>query len=488
MQSFNKGLGIGFMLIFGYINMACDGNNSVDNALNLIIDENNLTGDALKGKEIPDIESAKTQLGMHLFFSKSLGADSDSACVTCHHPMLGGGDRLSLPIGVGAESEDLLGEGRLHSTDSKENDAGPPVPRNAPTTFNVLGWNKVLFHDGRLSTLANGISTPDSGLNIVDPLATDNLASAQARFPVTSPEEMKGFDHQEKNNQEIRDYIASRLGGYAEGENRLEDHDYWLKKFQLAFDQLEGTAQELITEQNIAKAIGEYENSQAFSNTPWKDYIEGNTKAISNEAKKGALLFFNPVSKGGANCASCHTGDLFSDESFHNIVMPQIGRGKGNGLDGSSDFGRFNITKDEEDMFKFRTPTLLNVTETGPWSHAGAYTSLEAVVRHHLNPSQAIQNYDLTQLTQVGIQNIDSITAKAEPMLKKLTEDRVSKEEVLQNVELKDFEVQELLSFLETLTDPCVKDRECLKKWIPTVNEDPNGKQLDAIGYNGSIL
>lgn len=488
MQHVNKNLQISFMLIFGYIHTACNGNTNIDNELNSLIHENNLTGDALKGKKIPDIQSEKAQLGMHLFFSKSLGGDNDSACVTCHHPMLGGGDRLSLPVGVGAVSESVLGEGRLHSTAATHHDGGPLVPRNAPTTFNLAAWDKVLFHDGRLAKLSNGISTPDSGFNTVDPLATDNLASAQARFPVTSPEEMKGFNHQDKNNQQIREYLASKLGGDAQGEDTLENSDYWLKKFQVAFENLEGTTQELITEQNIANAIGTYENSQAFSNTPLRDYIEGNTKAISEEAKRGALLFFNPIAKGGANCASCHSGDLFSDEGFHNIAMPQIGHGKGNGVDGSSDFGRFNVTKKEEDMFKFRTPTLLNVTETGPWSHAGAYTSLEAVVRHHLNPHDAIENYDVSQLTQIGIQNLDSITAKSEPILKKLAEDRTLNKSVLQNVKLKDSEVKELLSFLETLTDPCVKDRECLEPWIPTLNADPNGKQLDAIDNNGSIL
>jgi len=45
----------------------------------------------------------KAQLDMKLFYTKSLGGDKDSACVTCHHPMLGGGDNLSLSIGSEAE-------------------------------------------------------------------------------------------------------------------------------------------------------------------------------------------------------------------------------------------------------------------------------------------------------------------------------------------------------------------------------------------------
>ncbi|MDG1120904.1 MAG: cytochrome-c peroxidase, partial [Glaciecola sp.] len=42
------------------------------------------------------------QLGQQLFFSKSLSMNNDVACVSCHHPMLGGGDGLSLSVGVNA--------------------------------------------------------------------------------------------------------------------------------------------------------------------------------------------------------------------------------------------------------------------------------------------------------------------------------------------------------------------------------------------------
>jgi cytochrome c peroxidase len=49
-------------------------------------------------------------------------------------------------------------------------------------------------------------------------------------------------------------------------------------------------------------------------------------------------------------------------------------------------------------MYAFRPPTLLNLEVTGPWSHAGAYTRLVAVVPHHLDPDAAIANYDFSQL------------------------------------------------------------------------------------------
>ena len=96
-----------------------------------------LTGDPTTNRTLPDISDPKAQLGKKLFFTKGLGGDQDSACASCHHPVLGGGDALSLSIGVGAENPDLLGPGRIHDALADGYDGGPTVPRNTPTTFNT---------------------------------------------------------------------------------------------------------------------------------------------------------------------------------------------------------------------------------------------------------------------------------------------------------------------------------------------------------------
>jgi len=471
-----------------------------DIALRNIITLNNLTGNALKGRAISHIESAKAQLGMRLFFSKSLGGDRDVACVTCHHPALGGGDSLSLPVGVGAEHPNLLGEGRVHSSGAIHYDGGPTVPRNAPTTFNIAAWDKALFLDGRLESLGKtlnaggddglGIRTPPMALNVADPMAGASLTIAQTRFPILAAGEMRGFTIKMDDKQQIRDYLASRLGGFSTDTDthNTTNKGYWLRQFRTAFIQPTASAEEIITEQNIAILLSEYERSQAFTHSPWRDYIEGNNHAISEEAKQGALIFFRTEKQAGANCASCHQGDLFSDEAFHNIAMPQIGRGKKNGETLTSDFGRFRETKDEDDKYAFRTPTLLNIEITGPWSHTGAYTSLKAVIQHHLNPQHAINNYDVNQLKQSGIQNLDKMQINTQAALDKLALDRSLDKNVIQDITLSDQQVNHLITFLKTLTDPCVKDRACLAQWIPPLGEDPNGDQLDAVDATATAL
>ena len=431
-----------------------------------LVSAKGLTGNPNRNRKLPSITDPKAKLGKKLFFTTGLGGDNDSACVTCHHPSLGGGDNLSLSIGTGAEDAELLGPGRYHSESAVGGvyDGGPTVPRNAPTVFNIGLWDQVLFHDGRVESLgktvgtngggSSGIRTPDSAFGVADPDSGSNLVAAQARFPVTSPEEMRGFSEQGDSNETVRNKLAKKLG------------DNWKKKFSKVF------GDSLVTYSRIAEAIGEYQRSMVFVNSPWKKFVEGDKHAISQSAQRGGILFFSSIENGGANCASCHSGDFFTDEKFHVLATPQIGRGKGNdnGTLSNDDFGRFRESKNKEDMYKFRTPTLLNVEVTGPWGHAGGYTTLEGMVRHSLNPADSIANYDFSQLDST-VQATDMQT-NTQHALNQLALNRVNNvDDVHRIVKLTDKDVADIVEFLHALTDPCVKDRTCLAPWIPDENK-----------------
>ncbi len=451
-----------------------------------------LTGDPTTDRTLPDISDPKAQLGMKLFFSMGLGGDRDTACASCHHPALAGGDALSLPIGVGADDPTVVGSGRTHPS------GGPTVPRNAPTTFNTGLWDQVLYHDGRIESLdkfinANGdpgdtglgIATPDSDVDendirLADPDAGNNLPSAESRFPVTVAEVMRGFDVNEfaalTTNAEIRTAI----------ETRLADTNFtWGDEFTGVY------GDPAITYARIAEAIGEYERSQVFVNNAWKTFMEGDDTAISAAARRGALLFMLPTRVDGASCVTCHRGDRFTDEQFHVLGMPQIGVGKGDGTTGTDDFARFRVTGTDNDTYRFRTPSLLNVTETGPWGHAGAYTTLEAAIRHHLDPQVAFDNYDINQLEAsiVSSGQTDDMQTNTQAALDKLAADRLAGLSLLPQDSLTDEEINDLIEFLKTLTDPCLSDRACLAPWIPDSSvTDPDGLRLNAVDGNGTAL
>lgn len=436
--------------------------NETDIELKNITATLNLTGDAANNRDLPNIDSPIAQLGLKLFFSKTLSGRNDVACASCHHPVLGGGDLLPLSIGIDAIDPDILGPQRQHINGDLN------VPRNAPTTFNIGLWDSVLFVDGRVESLGKtpllngadsaGIRTPDSAYQTADPNAGLTLTEAQSRFPVTSDQEMRAEFHAGESNQTVRAALAEKLSA---SEN-------WKDEFAKVYGDPE------INYERIARAMGEYERSQVFTNTPWKDYLAGDYSAISESAKSGALLFFKTTAEGGANCASCHSGDFFTDEKFWGLAAPQIGRGKGDG-DGTKDFGRFRETKDPNDKYTFRTPTLLNVEVTGPYLHDGAFLSLKDAISHHLDPLLSISNYNPQQTAPANTTHWENNTQE---ILSYLANTSNSIETIKSPIELSAEQTDDLLEFLKTLTDPCVKDQNCLQDWIADSNDNPDGQVL----------
>lgn len=447
----------------------CNGSSSdessADAALRALIAEQGLTGNPAADVDVPSIEEPLAVLGRRLFFSKTLGGDEDAACVSCHHPMLGGGDGLPLSIGVGADDPDLLGPGRTHP------DGDLTVPRNAPTTFNIGLWQNALFWDSRVEEVDDGIRTPDTDFGVADDEAGASIVEAQARFPVTSADEMRGFEFVEGGtNAELRTALEARLA----------DDERWLAEFESVFGSPD------VTYGRISEAIAAYESSQVFTDTPWRAYVEGDNGAIGEAAKRGALLFYGGAEEGGVNCSGCHAGDFFTNESFTSICAPQIGRGKGDGATETHDFGRERETGDPDDRFAFRTPTLLNVAVTGPYLHSGAYDDLTDVVRHHLDPESAADNYDPTTAEGATAEDFEANTTEMIEFLE--VSGRVIST-FQAPIEYSERDVADLVAFLESLTDPCVTDRDCLAPWIADPEtDDVDGNLLVAIDAEGNPL
>jgi len=473
---------------------------ALDQRLRGLIDQQGLTGDPLRGRDIPAIDSPLAQLGMRLFFSKSLGGELDAACASCHHPALGGADALSLPVGIDARNPALLGPGRVHAS------GVPNVPRHSPTTFNVAIFDRVLFHDGRIESLApragaNGaggpIRTPDSAFGQPDPAAGATLPAAQARFPVTSEPEMRGVLLPGAGNTAVRDRLAARIGNYGAGAGELVPNR-WLPLFQEAYG-VAANAQSLVTYANIAEAIAAYERSQAFADNAWNRYAAGDNAALTVAAKRGATLFLSPPDQGGAGCGGCHRGDRFSDETFQTVAFPMIGPGKGDGPRGTDDFGRERESGDPADRYAFRVPTLLNVALTAPYGHAGSYATLREVVRHYVNPRGTVDAFfarvgacSLAQFAALPAEQCAALypdaQANSNAALDKLAADRRAGRSRLPPIRLDNAQVDDLVAFLQSLTDRCAADRACLARWIPPAAAAPDAQQLDAVNARGDTL
>ncbi|RZU46900.1 cytochrome c peroxidase [Fluviicoccus keumensis] len=437
--------------------------------------------DPTAGRALPKISDAVPTLGRALFFSKSLSGDRDTACASCHHPLLAGTDSLSLPVGVNAVNPDLLGPGRTLlyvPTDDPVPGNGPNVPRNSPTTFNIALYDRAMFHDGRAfildpDTKPNGagqsIRTPDSLLQQADPLAGANLTEGQARFPVTSLFEMRGFgEFSTLSNDALRAAIVSRL----------KSNSQWVSRFKTAFN-ITGTPDQVVTFERVTKALSDYQRSQIFVSSPWLKYRQGDNAAITDLAKTGAKLFFKPISNGGAGCVSCHSGSHFTDEKFHVSGFPQLGRGKNTF---GEDDGRREVTQSDSDIFAFRTPSLLNASRTAPFGHAGSFTTLYETIAYHVNPEAGLSTYDFSLKSLDQFRDL-TVTY---PRVKTNTQDVVAQFKkspdyvLLNNPALTPTDISALVAFVQTLTDYRLADSSALQPWIASdvLGDNPDGQML----------
>jgi cytochrome c peroxidase len=423
--------------------------NDLDSRLSRMLSENNV-----KPIDTPSQDSNQVLLGQALFFDRILSGNRDTACATCHHSLTATSDALALGVGTGTETPGAIsifrvrGEGRHF------------VPRNAPDIFNRGSehWHTA-FWDGRAST-TNGVIISPAGDQLPSELKTP--LQIQAMFPVTSRDEMRGLVEDAENGNELAAIDDSDFTGIWNALMvRLLANETYREMFAAAFpDVAEGD----LGFQHAAIAIAAFE-TEAFgmNDSPFDRYVGGDADALSHDAKKGALLFY-----GSANCASCHSGTLLTDQQHHNLAVPQLGPGKDpvSGLD----FGRFGVTGASSDLFKFRTPALRNVAETGPWMHNGAFSSLEDVIRHHADPEQSLTSYDPeVQLFQPDLRDL-------------VIRDEGLNEWMLEGVDMNDGSlegnrVRLLIAFLESLTAP---DLQARLDWVmpPSV---PSGLLEDGI-------
>lgn len=374
----------------------------------------------------PDYPDELVELGRLLFFDKQISGNRDTSCATCHHPLLATVDGLPLSIGTGHEG---LGTERLLQP------IEGLIPRNVPELFN-RGQLTVMFWDGRLQQLSDGTIITPAGDQT--PEGLPDVVTAQSIFPITSRDEMRGqpgdLDIYGDDNDlaDVPDYQFT--GIWSGVMDRLLAHDEYVALFDEAFPGREPT----IT--HVARALGAFQIS-AFSTeqSAWNRYLQGDQTAISVSAKQGALLFY-----GRAGCADCHQGTMMTDEQFHNIAIPQMGPGKG--MYQPLDYGRYLVTGDDQDRFAFRTPSLHNVALTAPYMHNGTFTTLEQVIRHKMNIRESLRTYTGDHLPPLFQETLHDDADVIAFILATVDSD-------IDELELSDDDVDDLIAFLESLTD-----------------------------------
>jgi cytochrome c peroxidase len=159
----------------------------------------------------------------------------------------------------------------------------------------------------------------------------------------------------------------------------LSQNAMYTKLFAEAFG-----AKDTISSFFIRNAIAAYIRSLSSFSSPFDQYINGNTTALSTEQIQGFNLF-----AGKAKCATCHFIPLFNGTTppWYNktesevIGVPQKAVWKNATID--ADSGRYKINAFSELLYAFKTPTLRNIEKTAPYMHNGVYKTLDEVVEFY---------------------------------------------------------------------------------------------------------
>ena len=130
----------------------------------------------------------------------------------------------------------------------------------------------------------------------------------------------------------------------------------------------------------IAKSVASFERTVIAGDSPFDRFYYGHdSKAMTLEAQRGLKTFVSPK-KG--DCAVCHSlgkeNSLFTDNKFHNLGVGADTRGNLN------DEGRYKVTKNDADMGAFKTPTLRNLANRGPYMHDGSFPTVKDALGHYV--------------------------------------------------------------------------------------------------------
>ena len=386
----------------------------------------------------------EAELGRLLFYDPILSGNRNVSCATCHHPRFGTSDGLSLGIGDGGIG---LGPDRVADPDN------PPeqrIPRNAPALFNLGAREvRVLFDDGRIEideTRPSGFRTP---LGTEMEAGFASLLSAQTMFPVLSADEMAGHYSENDISRSVRQGLITGDGG---AWDLLARRVAEIPEYGERFEAVYGLAPEDIHFTDISNAIAAFMAWEWRSDTsPFDSFLRGEAR-LEPAAEAGMSLFY-----GALGCASCHSGPLLTDQDFHAMAAPQIGPGKAARFETHArDEGRMRVTGDPADAYAFRTPSLRNVALTGPYGHAGAHADLGTFIVAHALPPMGLIEYDPSQLALPDLpvddlrilRDTDAMAAIADASVRTMQDSPAGFGMLTPR------EVEALVAFLESLTDP----------------------------------
>jgi cytochrome c peroxidase len=322
---------------------------------------------------------------------------------------------------------------------------------NVPTAAKIeLGRH--LFYDERLSgnetqacagcheqalAFADGLRTPTGSTGVV--LARNSQGLANVAYASTLTWANSGLLELEDQIQiPIRADDPVELGvhdGIRDEVLRRFDED---PRYQQLFDDAFPDSDSGATINKIAFALATFCRAMISGNSPYDRFLAGDRDALTPEQARGLALFNSER----LECFHCHGGsnlstayrDARSDDQgttqypFFNNGLYDVD-GEGSYPPGNQ--GLYEVTLDPRHRGLFRPPLLRNVAVTAPYMHDGSIETLQDVVRHYA----------------AGGRKLDEGPFAGDGRLSPL------KSGLVRGFEITDEEVEDVVAFLESLTD-----------------------------------
>ena len=154
---------------------------------------------------------------------------------------------------------------------------------------------------------------------------------------------------------------------------KIENDEEYLNLFYNAFGDKE------ITADRIYNSIGQFEYTLISANSKYDKVKRQEGEEYTDEEAQGYQTFQD-------KCASCHSSELFTDQSFRNIGFPIN--------PDSEEGGRSRVTGEIDDYMRFRVPSLRNIEHTAPYGSFGQFATLKEVLDYLDNGVLDADNLD----------------------------------------------------------------------------------------------
>jgi cytochrome c peroxidase len=311
----------------------------------------------------------KVQLGKKLFHETALGVNNlrpegreTYACASCHAAIAGFNSGHPQGIAEGGSGFGVAGEGRRFLPEYNSDPIAPDaLDRRPPANVNTA-YQEVVLWNGQFGAVG-----PNAG--------------TEARWTPGTPLEsnLLGF-----HGLETQAHAGLAVHRMATPENsRVATIPEYKLMFQTAFPGDPSPVNRL----NVALAIAAFERTMLSNKAPWQLWLRGQLDALTDQEKRGAVLFFNK-----ANCVSCHAGPALNSMSFHALGMNDLDgthrpdlidmRPFGGSMPEASRQGRGGFTGVDEDYFKFKTPQIYNVADNTFLGHGASFQNAREVIEY----------------------------------------------------------------------------------------------------------